>query len=197
MIGSGAQQIATAADAEGQFAVRGAGLMTCEIYTHERAAGSPAYLVSAAWVDGYITATNQHLAATYDVMPFESTELLAEVIDRHCAEHPSHRVFPVIQSLVAKLFRDRLQTRSDKVDVAQGERQVSLYVDIVERMQSRLRDQDRYQGAITGAFDSATRVALMAYQQSIGFEPTGFPDQATLWRLLRTAPPSEQVSARP
>lgn len=175
-----------AADAHGQFAVRGAGLMTCEIYSHERAAQSPAYLVAAAWVDGYITATNQHMADTYDVMPFESTELLAAVIGRHCEQHPEDRVFPVIDNLIEKLYQDRLQAHSEKIEIAVEQRHLSMYVELVKRMQSRLAAADLYQGAVTGHFDAPTRKALMAYQQSIGFEPTGFPDQATLWRLMRS-----------
>ena len=40
-------------------------------------------------------------------------------------------------------------------------------------------------GAVDGRFTDATRSALIAFQSGLDFETTGFPDQTTLWRLLR------------
>lgn len=185
LCGMGMHGAAVAADADGHYAVRGAGLVTCELYQRERQARSPAYLVTAAWVDGYITATNQRMADTYDVAPFESTELLAEVIAVHCADHPRNRLFPVVHSLLQKLYQDRLRQRSEKQAVTAGERRVDLYTHTVQRVQQALAREGLYHGAANGRFDAHTREAIQSFQRTVDFEPTGFPDQATLWRLLR------------
>lgn len=183
--GASLTQGTLAADANGQFAVRGAGLITCEIYNHERKAQSEVYLITAAWVDGYITATNQYLSDTYDVMSFETTELLAAFLDEHCSEHPRDRVFPVIKSLIAQLYDDRLRMRATKTEIAVGERTTSLYVEVLRRVQSKLASAGFYKGQIDGHFGQSTIEAVKAFQKSIEFRPTGFPDQTTLWRLLR------------
>jgi len=42
-----------------------------------------------------------------------------------------------------------------------------------------------YKDQIDGRFTDATKSALIAFQSDNNFEMTGFPDQTTLWRLLR------------
>jgi hypothetical protein len=70
-----------AADKDGRFAIRGPGLMTCGEYVQAREARSPLYHQFGGWLDGYLTGVNQYRAATYDITTFETTELLALVID--------------------------------------------------------------------------------------------------------------------
>jgi len=175
-----------AADEKGQFAVRGAGLVTCSVYGQEREAQSEAYLVIAAWMDGYITATNQYSPATYDSLSFETTELLAAVISEHCKKNPDERIFPVLKNLLEKLHYDRLGSLSKKTEVVLHERNVSLYVEVLKRVQQQLANLGFYKGGIDGEFGSTTANAISSFQKSIAFDPTGFPDQMTLWRLMRS-----------
>jgi len=63
------------------------------------------YLVTAAWVDGYITGINQYAENAYDISPFESTELLMIVIDEHCRDHPKDPVFGVLLNLFKQLWQ--------------------------------------------------------------------------------------------
>ena len=90
-------QEAFAADDKGQFGVRGAGIISCAIYEKEREAQSEVYLITAAWVDGYITGTNQHMPSTYDLMSFETTELLTAILAEHCKKNPADTVFSVLK----------------------------------------------------------------------------------------------------
>lgn len=180
-------QGANAADQYGQFGVRGAGLISCKIYENERKARADVYLMTAAWVDGYITASNQNLSDTYDIMSFETTELLTEVLAKHCKKNPADIVFAVVKSLLEKLYDDRLQHHSKKTKVVIGDRTVSLYVETMKRIQQRLKAAGFYNGKIDADYGKGMIGAVKSYQESIGFNPTGFPDQATLWRLLRAA----------
>lgn len=172
-------------DDKGQYAVRGAGLLNCALFVQARAARDDAYLVVAAWVDGYVTGINQHAQETYDVLSFEATELLMAVVDQHCQRNPTDPVFGVLTKLFEQLWADRLTSRSDKVSVRVGEREAQHYVELIERMQRALSAEGFYAGAIDGELSPPTVEALKRFQESIGFEATGFPDQTTLWRLLR------------
>lgn len=176
------------ADGEGQFAVRGAGLLSCAIYTQERAARSEVYLVAAAWVDGYITGINQHAPQTYDLMSFESTELLMAILDNHCKTNPSDPIFGVLVNLFKKLWPDRIIDKSNKTTIAVGEREARHYVETISRVQNRLQTAGFYAGTLNGKYTPQTMEAMRKFQTSIGFDPTGFPDQLTLWRLMRSEP---------
>ena len=181
---------AHAADGNGQFALRGAGLLPCSVITRERAARSELYRLAAAWADGYLTGINQHRDGTYDAVSFESTELLMAVVAEHCQGHPNDPLFGVLNSIFKKLAPDRLQQKSPKLEIANGQLRTSLYASVLMRIQGLLASHGHYAGEITGKYDDGTIAALKAYQSSIGFEPTGFPDQATLWRLFRGASPT-------
>jgi len=162
------------ADGEGQFAVRGAGLISCALYTQERAARSEVYLVAAAWVDGYITGINQHASQTYDLMSFENTELLMAILDNHCQTNPSDPVFGVLVNLFKKLWPDRLIDKSDKTTIAIGEREARHYVESIGRVQNRLQAAGFYKGPRNNEYSPQTMEAMKKFQTSIGFEPTGF-----------------------
>jgi hypothetical protein len=175
-----------AEDSAGNHAVRGAGLINCELFVEARAAQSEAYLVVAAWVDGYITGINQHAPETYDVLSFESTELLMAVVDQHCKQNPADPVFGVLDSLFSELWPDRLIEGSDKIELAVGEREGRHYAELIARLQQSLKERGFYTGDASGEFTPATIEAISRYQESVGFEATGFPDQTTLWRLMRS-----------
>lgn len=179
-----------AADGAGQFALRGAGLLPCSVITREREARSELYRLAAAWTDGYLTGINQHQDTTYDAASFESTELLMAVVAEHCQSNPNDPLFGVLNSLFEKLAPSRLQEKSPKLEITNGQLRTSLYVSVLTRAQNVLASHGYYSGDATGEYDGGTIAALKGYQSSIGFEPTGFPDQATLWRLLRGTNPS-------
>ena len=44
-----------------------------------------------------------------------------------------------------------------------------------------------YSGEMTGTFGDSEQAAIAAFQTSAGLESTGFPDQVTLWKLLRSS----------
>ena len=179
---------ARAADAQGQYGIRGAGLVSCAVYEREREARSPVYQVIAGWIDGYITGINQHAPDTYDIMSFESTEMLAAMISENCKKQPDARVFAVLNAAIKQAADDRLRNPSTKVKVSLGGRSVLLYEEVLRRLQQKLTGAGFYRGPVDGTFNDATREALGKYQASVKLDPTGFPDQVTLWRIFRSSP---------
>lgn len=176
--------VALAGDPAGNFAVRGAGLIDCQTYVQEKEQASDAYIMMGGWMDGYLTGMNQLSEQTYDLTPYQSTELLAKVVDGHCRRHPDHRLFTVLSSIASQLRDERIGEGSRLVDVRVDGRSTRLYRETIRRMQSRLLSSGVYDADPSGQFDSDTLSAVMAYQESIGFAATGFPDQATLWKLF-------------
>lgn len=176
--------LANAADEQGQFGVRGAGLVSCAVFEHARATRSEVYHVVAAWMDGYITGANQYANNTYDIASFESTELLTAMVSDYCKQHPDVLVFAVVNSLVKKFATHRLHNLSRKQRIVLGKRRTLLYTEIIHRMQGRLSDYSFYHGKIGDGFTPQVEKALAAFQTSIGLKSTGFPDQLTLWRLF-------------
>jgi len=175
---------AFAGEADGRHAVRGAGVVDCATFLAEKRATSDAYVMMGGWIDGYLTAYNQLSESTYDITSYQSTELLVTVIEGHCADHPEHRLFTVVSSIAEQLRDQRLREASPILNVRVDGKATRLYRETVSRMQSRLGDAGHYDGEASGNFDAATLAAVQSYQASIGYEPTGFPDQATLWKLF-------------
>ncbi len=175
---------ATAADKEGQYGVRGAGLTSCAVYEKERNLQSQVYFIIASWMDGYITGTNQWANDTYDILPFQTTELITSIISSHCKKNPADRIYPVLRDLIKKISQNRLSKKSEKIDVTVDERTTKLYVEIIIRLKTKLKQAGYYDGDINSTFDGETIEAMQKFQGSIDFKQTGFPDQLTLWRLL-------------
>lgn len=174
-----------AADSQQRFAMKGAGMVPCQLFVAEREKGSDAYYLMGGWVEGYLSAYNQMTPGVYDVLSFESTELLLKVIDGHCRSHPQDPLYGVVSAMLTELTPGALTEESTRVDIREGDRRVILYRTTIGRIQSALVELGLYHGVVDGRFTDETRAALIAFQSDIGFETSGFPDQATLWKLLR------------
>ncbi|WP_210396941.1 peptidoglycan-binding domain-containing protein [Motiliproteus sediminis] len=173
------------ADANQRFAMKGAGLLNCFVYTGERQKRSDVYFMIGGWIEGYLSAYNQFVPRVFDITSFESLELLLSVVDNHCRQHPEDKLHAVLQGVLRQLQPDAITEESARVEIEQGERRTRLYRTTVTRMQQKLTALGLYQGPSDGRYTDAVRAALIAFQTDLGFEPSGFPDQATLWRLLR------------
>ena len=165
--------------------MKGAGFLPCRILSAEREKRSDVYFLIAGWVEGFITAYNRNAPDTFDITSFESTELLLSVMQNHCKDHPEDRLYPVLNSMLAQLHADRLVKESERVQIAEDERKTLLYQETIRRIQAELKRRGLYKGEVDGSFNGATKAALMAFQSDADLKGTGFPDQTTLWRLLR------------
>jgi len=173
------------ADKNNNFSLKGAGLLTCSLYSKERDSKSEVYFLIGGWLEGYVSAYNQFSPDTYDITSFENTELLTKVLANHCENNPSDRIFTVFNSVLTQLHKDRIKAMSDQEIITIGKRKTHLYKETINRIQNKLKQNGFYKGIVDSNFSAATIAALSEYQKSIQFESTGFPDQTTLWRLLR------------
>src|SRR5262249_43194305 len=122
---------------------------------------------------------------TYDTLSFESTDLVANLLAGHCKAHPGDAVIAVLNALLTRFRDDRLRERSDRVKGKVGDQEFTLYTEVLKRVQNRLSALALYKDGPEPEYGERTRAAVTAFQQKNGLQPTGVPDQATLWRLLR------------
>ena len=185
-----------AADEHNAFAVRGAGQVTCEIFLQEIDKKSNAVYAIGGWLDGYVTGVNRFEPDTYDALSFETTDLVANLLDNHCKQHPSDRLVAVVNALLTRLHDDRIRLRSPQLSVKAGELHTAIYAEVLQRVQRKLTELGFYAGDPEPEFGDKTRAALTSFQSKNNLKPTGLPDPVTLWRLLRPAQNGEQSSGK-
>lgn len=143
---------AKAADSNDKFAMKGAGFLPCQVFMKARENRSNTYYMIGGWVEGYVSAHNRYASDTYDIMSFESLELLLNVIQNHCEANPGDRLHAVVNSIVVSLQPDRLQWESTRVRIADGVRKGTLRRETIRRVQSKLSERVLYKGEIDGRF---------------------------------------------
>lgn len=174
-----------AADGEGNFAVDGIGTWTCQKFAEERAAQSNYYFMFGGWVDGYLTAINAYSPETYDLTPWETTDLLMALIERNCKERPDQQFIGMVIALAQKLKDTRLASPSPVIDATANGQSVKLYQDTMMKVQQALAAAGFYSGTVDGQFGPMSQQAIEAFQSARKLQVTGLPDQITLLALLR------------
>ncbi len=179
-----AASAASAADDDGNFAVKGAGLETCQSYLQAREQQGNAVVLVRSWLNGFVTAYNYRTEKTYDIAPMHGIDRLEAMLARVCGEDPEQ---PLVQAAVAVsqgLQPARATAKSERVELSHDGAQVSVPRNLLVRGQQRLKALGHYDGPIDGQYGPGTRGALTAYQEANGLDTTGLPDRATLVRLL-------------
>lgn len=182
-------QTAQAADADGKFAIKGAGLQTCKGFLAAWDAGSTDIGLYGGWIDGYMTGLNQFLPQTYDLGPWQTTPTLLGMTRSVCDQSdPEKRFIDAFFDVVRLLQTQTLTQESQAIGVTHDGRSAILYADVITRMKARLIELGKLEGAADQTFDEATAQALTAFQTERGFSVTGLPDQQTLFELLMKRP---------
>lgn len=176
------------ADTDGRFAVKGAGLASCQDYVEARADKSELVYSLLGWLDGYLTAYNQLSPRTFDVAAWQSADLFARILDSHCEKHPKDRFFTVVRAIVNQIAEHRLQVNSPLVPARNQQQGLLIYRETLRRVQKKLSAHGHYSGEVDGQFGQKTRAALKAYQSEQSLNVSGLPDQATLWKLFKPPP---------
>ena len=175
---------AFAADSTSRFALRGAGLANCEQFLKAMQERQENVLVVGGWMEGYITAYNQLTADTFDIAPWQSTQALLGLVSRNCERNPQAGVFQIVDSMMKFLQPKRLRAQSERVLAEAGDSKIYLYRETMRDVQQNLINQGFLSGSADGQFGPKTKTALEAFQKAQQLEPTGLPDQNTLFRLL-------------
>lgn len=174
-----------AQDSPRQFAVEGAGMLTCARFVEARAdTTSPDYHRMIGFIEGYLSAANLYEPDTFDLTPWHNAAALDMIVENHCAQHPEDRLVGVVQRMVGGLRPFRVARFSQMLEVGDGQHRALVYETILRRAQAALQLRGLYSGPEDGTYTAALRQAFREFQRSVGLDPTGVPDPATLWKLL-------------
>jgi len=177
--------LSDAASPDGKYAAKEAGLESCERYVEERANASDVSHLFVGWLAGYLSAYNRLTPDTVDIAPWQSVELMANLLEGYCQERPEIPFAHAVDALIAGLMPTRLRVPSDRVEVRSGEHALFIYEHVLARAQQALAERGFYDGPVKGVFDDATEKAFDEFQKINGIVQTGLPDQATLFQLFR------------
>lgn len=170
---------AHAIDKQGRFAIDGAGAAPCSLFLDARAKRDQRYFMFGGWIDGYTSAMNVYEPKTFDVTPWQSTDLIAAAVAEQCRRTPKFTMHEALVEVSGSLRRGRLETRSPLVVAGPNVPGAPvIYQATLKQAQARLKV------AQTGKLDTATRSALTDFQKRNKLPATGLPDQATLYSLL-------------
>lgn len=176
---------ARAASKEGQYAIKGVGQLPCSRYTEERAAQTDTYRLFIGWLAGYLSAYNRMTDDTVDIMPWQSLDLMALMMDRYCQQNGDIPFLRATDAAVQALVPLRLRRTSEVVQASEGEITVTLYRETLRRAQQLLLELGHYNGTIEGLWDESTHDAFTAFQTEKNLQVTGLPDQITLLNLFK------------
>ena len=177
--------IANGASKSGKFAVRDVGRETCERFVAARSERSELYGLFRGWIAGYLTAYNSMAEDTLDIAPWQTTELLAGLLDNYCKKNPQISFVRAVNGLINSLKPKRLRGGPENVEAKSGDRSITVYRAIMRRAQQNLAERGFYESAVDGLYGKASRDAFEAFQRDKGITVTGLPDQETLYRLFR------------
>jgi hypothetical protein len=176
---------AFAADRNGRFAPKGAGLVLCESFVAEHAKGSDAYLLFRGWIDGFVTAANRYETETFDLLASQTPATIAAAIDNHCSKNPQDPVVEVMLSIVDQLRDQRIRAESRLVRVENGSGDhVLLYEESILAIRTVLAELGYPLDSEDSSFNGRVESALREFQVTRNLKATGLPDQETLWQLL-------------
>ena len=178
---------AQAADQDGKFAAKGAARKTCSEFDQAAKEQGNDYLLYGGWVEGYVSAYNQFQQGNYDITPWQTTELMLRLLQRHCQMNPNVKFLDALNSFILTVFPIRLEQESQMVKVVANDSTTYYYLEIIKRAKARLKSLGYYEGEINEAEFNADDVKVFSeYQKKQGIQVTGIPDQRTLLRLFLT-----------
>lgn len=177
--------IANAADENGKFAVRNAGMVSCKVFNDEseKQKKSKTYTMYIGWIDGYISAANQFTNNTFDLVPWGNTPFYALLIAKHCKKYPKEPFYVAVNKFVGSQVKTRLTKESVFVKLRNGKNETHIYKDVLKVVQQILKDENFYRGAIDGEYGPGTKAAFEKFQKANKLAISGLPDQLTLYML--------------
>ena len=170
--------------AEAQYAVKGAGLASCEKFSAAHKQRSSDYFLYAGWLEGYLSGFNQNQAATYDIAPWQTLELMLGMLNAHCLKKPDDPYFTAVNRLLSVMFPHRLESNDKLLKIKQGTKGQIIYQQTLVKVQAKLKEAGLYFQEPNGEYDQTSVDALINFQKSKKIPVTGMPDVNTLYALL-------------
>lgn len=183
---------AEAADANGNFALRGIGAQSCQAMIEQIQKDQNIVPVATTWLLGYATAINRVSPETYDVSPVVDSTALLRMVIGVCQKFPESRFETVVADVLKALSTARVKTDSPIIEAKAGDVTVQIRQETLQAVQQALVQRNYLRATPDGIFGPRTEAALRAFQKDQQLPETGVPDAATVVRILVELPSAEQ-----
>jgi len=177
--------LVSAADKEGKFAIKGIGNTSCAQFLSETKANTKSVYLYVGWMNGYLTAQNQHMKNNFDLTSWENIHTLGDYLRNYCKSRPRDSFYIAAASMAQGLKKDRVETFSPTIKINENQEAIILYVSSLRKMQKKFKELGIYKGGIDGKYGKGTKTAVIKFQEMNKLEPTGIPDQRTLHAVFR------------
>ena len=185
LIGFG--KLSHAADANGNFSIEGAGVAPCKRVTQAFKEQGKEYFIYGGWIEGYISAVNATREDTFDMTPWQSTQLVYYAVTQYCSNNNNANLHNAVSQVVNSLQEERIIKGGKFVAIQVGKQKTVLQESIIKRIQQKLLELKLYNANLDGDFTDKLKESIKAYQKSLELEANGFPDQRTLLKLFASA----------
>jgi len=178
---------APAADASGEFAVRGIGAQTCAalLAGTESDKGAVTLQHLSIWASGYLSHANRASQGIFDAMPIQDSVAIAQIVTHLCRDNTDILVENVMAKLVQTLASVAPTAPSELDTIKNGSYSVVIRRSVMTAVQNRLVALDLLDAAaVDGLYGAKSQTALSKYQESRKLAVTGVPDAATVLRIL-------------
>lgn len=175
---------ALGADRAGEYSVRGPGAQRCDSFTaavEQNRADLGAFI---GYIDGVLTTTSRLTQNVFDVNPFILPGPFAAIVVNICKQSPDRILELAVRGGIEALTRARVAQASPVVEMTVGDNRMSLRVETIRAVQTRLRALNLLRDNPDGRFGPSTEEALKRFQQANRLTVTGLPDPDTVIALL-------------
>ncbi len=173
------------ADKNNAYAIEGAGIAGCTHFLESAKKQDNNYFIFGGWIEGYFTASNQHISNTFDLSPWQSTQLLLKITESICKQNPSLKFNQVVSSIAMDMSNQRLDQGNKFIPINEGNTSYAFQEEVIIRIKQALKKKDFYNGNIDNQYDDSIKKAVKLFQKEVGQPETGLPDQGTLYELFK------------
>lgn len=177
---------AGAATDSGLFAARGIGARTCGdlVAVSGEKQIAAVRIELAGWIAGYVSSVNRTAGLTFDAMPVQNLQALAELTRGVCANNSDKLIENVFNALVNSFSALALAGQSELTTVRNDKYQVILRAETLAAVQNFLVANSLLEAKFAdGQYGPKTATALKAFQQKRKIVQTGVPDAMTLFLI--------------
>ena len=174
-----------AADEGGKFAIKGIGNSPCSQFLTETKANSKSVYLYVGWMNGYLTAQNQHMKNNFDLTSWENIHTLGDYLRNYCKKRPRDSFYIAAASMVSGLHKDRVKEYSKTIKINENQDGIIIYESSLKKMQEKLKTLGLYKGEIDGEYGQKVEASVKEFQKRNKLDETGIPDQRTLHAILR------------
>ncbi len=172
-----------AADKNEIYAIKGAGVSYCSTFVESMKTRDKYYFVYGGWIEGYLTGLNQQLTDTFDLTPWQTTELMLRVIEPICQQNPEQQFHKVVKAMAGEFSQQKISESGNYIQL-EADKNLVFQETVIKRIKNTLVEKGFYKGDDNLSWGEPVIAAVKEFQRSQDLEETGLPDQFTLYKLF-------------